>query len=363
MLLSSEYRSSFEFAGSNLEAYYHEEGRLTPKTGGGYLLEYTIKDHLGNARISFADVNGNTTIEPATEILQEQTYYPFGLEQSGLMASISGTENMYQYNGKEFNADLDLNMYDYGARWYMAELGRWGTVDPLAEKYLDMSVYNYVLNNPLVYIDPDGRDARTLYDEATNTITIQTTVYITGAGTSQEVADKMNERQKETFKEGKADDGTTIKFDITYKYDENADINNTESIEDWQDGDNVLEFKTEEGRSFVSGLHPDNGVIFMGNVTSGLEESAAMAQGDVVVHETGHLIGFKDRYEDIVDENGVTSSKPEEGYSSNFMADSQQKGISQSQYNNASSFIKKLVLAFENNVYHEIFEDRPKYSE
>ncbi|WP_153395229.1 RHS repeat-associated core domain-containing protein [Chryseobacterium vaccae] len=47
-------------------------------------------------------------------------------------------------------------MYNYGARMYMPDLCRWGVIDPLAEKFFDFTGYNYVLNNPIKFVDKDG---------------------------------------------------------------------------------------------------------------------------------------------------------------------------------------------------------------
>lgn len=49
-----------------------------------------------------------------------------------------------------------LNMYDYSARYYEPAIGRFTTVDPLAEKYYSISPYAYVANNPINAIDPRG---------------------------------------------------------------------------------------------------------------------------------------------------------------------------------------------------------------
>lgn len=61
--------------------------------------------------------------------------------------------------------EMGVGIYDFHARMYDATLGRTFQLDPLADKFLDVSPYSWVLNNPLITIDPDGKEALDVFEE------------------------------------------------------------------------------------------------------------------------------------------------------------------------------------------------------
>jgi len=115
---------------------------------------YQYKDHLGNVRLSYVK-NGNDL-----QIMDRNDYYPFGMSflKNNMLPVLYDPMAIpynYKYNGKELQ---ETGMYDYGWRSYMSDIGRWGSIDQLAEKFSTNSPYNYVGNNPILIFDPDGRD-------------------------------------------------------------------------------------------------------------------------------------------------------------------------------------------------------------
>ncbi|SNZ01919.1 DUF6443 domain-containing protein [Flagellimonas pacifica] len=149
-----EYAGNYTYENGQLQFFNTSEGYATPDGNGGYDYVYQYKDHLGNVRLSYADNNGTL------EIVEENNYYPFGLKHQGYNSNVSSLGNSvaqrFKFGGKEFDESLGLETYDFGARNYNPDLGRWMNLDPLAEGMRRFSPYNYAWDNPIVYVDPDG---------------------------------------------------------------------------------------------------------------------------------------------------------------------------------------------------------------
>lgn len=165
MGLELEYEGVGSFSSTFTPKSYHfGDGRLL-FDGSDIRKQYHLHDHLGNVVVVFEDKDNDGILEETStlstnEVPNRYHYYSFGMQWDLGHTTVYippdySEDNRYEYNGKEYEPVAQV--LDYGWRWYDPVIGRWGGVDPLAEKYYPYSSYAYVANNPIIFIDPDGR--------------------------------------------------------------------------------------------------------------------------------------------------------------------------------------------------------------
>ena len=106
---------------------------------------YYHPDHLGSSSY-ITNLDG--------EVVQHIEYVPFGEVFIEERNNIWNTP--YLFNAKEF--DEETGLYYYGARYYDPRISLWISTDPKQESYFAFSSYVYCGNNPLIYIDPNGKE-------------------------------------------------------------------------------------------------------------------------------------------------------------------------------------------------------------
>jgi RHS repeat-associated protein len=192
-----DYAGAFVFVNNAPGWFSTPHGRFV-YVNDGWQNEFHLRDHLGNTRVVLLEEEGDEY-----KTLQQNHYYPFGM----LIPSLSTTntlgalkDNRYLYNGKlersenpdpsgEFNDDFDLDWYDYGARFYDAQIARFHTLDPMAENYTFQSPFVYADNNPILFIDFMGMNSKRTNTPPLNNPWIR-------AALSPNVREKVQEGQK-----------------------------------------------------------------------------------------------------------------------------------------------------------------------
>ena len=170
---TTEYLGGFQYKRINsgttdLQFFPTAEGYVANNAG---VLSYVFqfKDHLGNIRLSYA----KNTSSNLLEIIEENNYYPFGLEHQGYNNSPKITfgnaiAEQYKYNGQELQDELGLNVTAMDYRQYDSSIGRFTSIDLLSELAFENSGYNYAYNNPNYFNDPTGLFGEEFIEGQTN---------------------------------------------------------------------------------------------------------------------------------------------------------------------------------------------------
>ena len=281
---TTEYTGATVYKDGNLELIHTPEGYMEP-TDAGYKYVYRIKDHLGNTRVSFT--KNQTTGE--VDVLNTNDYYPFGMTfDKPVNQNVANSSNIgerYKYNGKELQTEEDLDWYDYGARNYSPELGRWMSMDALAGKHHAYSPYNYALNNPVYFVDPDGNDIRIhrrTNDDGSYTYVITLTGKVVNDSSteySKEDLQNFADRIASAFSENFSGEDGEVSFEGV------ANISVAESEDDLSKTDHAF-------RIVDQGKIPDGKGGFRGLNTTGRAR-----KGENFVYLSNHIVDRKEATE------------------------------------------------------------------
>ena len=302
------YCSNLVYNNDRLSTILFDGGYASVDEGGGIVMHFYVKDHLGSNRLV---VDGNGNIEEVNH------YYPFG----ALMGDRCGvSRNKYKYIGKELDTMYGWNMQDHEARWYDPVLGRWVATDPLQEKYASFSTYYYANNNPLVFIDFNGKDGVRIVDEDNKTLTIKADYFVITAaqqyrdnniinvfkGYSSKDIEKMNSYNeylnnlKLIVPDGEYK-GYSILFDLSFFDAGNvleASIKASGDIYEGNSIGNTMQLgneKTHRNLDFQTKYNDDGSTSTVGGATVDNKTIVMNKTGDTKmnrIHEIFHTLGF-----------------------------------------------------------------------
>jgi len=272
---------------------------VSSSPSGVSALYFYHPDHLGSSSL-ITDVSG--------DIVQHVEYVPFGGTFIDERRTTSSWHTPFLFSGKE--RDEETGLLYVSQRYQDEKYGIWYSVDQLAEKYPNVSSYVYCMNNPVKYIDPDGRDAKVTVKDNNIVVKANIILFSKSGKIDEKVINSYKEQVEKNWtkdENGKnrtySQDGKkyNVVFDINVSSG-SSDLSN-ENNRDYNGVNNYIEVIQGNDYSFRSKVLDTNSGIW----TTDTKQA---------YHEFAHILGIQDRYKNSPDGK---SSKPDAGYRGNVM--------------------------------------------
>ena len=229
----------------------------------------------------------------------------------------------YLFNAKEL--DEETGLYYYGARYLDPTHAAWLSVDPLFEKYVGMTPYNYCAGNPVKLVDVDGRDAEITINEEQGTITVTSNIIIYGVLASEKMAEIYENSIMNSW--GKMN---TYEYEgRTYNVLWNIDVRvmGKDEKEDYNGVNNYIKVVGYTGNP--ASTNSTNKGTWRGvssSIYGGLLNENS--KDNPAPHEFGHILGLRDRYvtREQALESGWAYGTILKGWDGNIMAEKAGQG-------------------------------------
>jgi len=264
---------------------------------------YYLTDHLGSVR---------ATVNAAGTLIGWDDFYPFGMVMPGRSSNTANPNDLYKFTGHERDREAGLEIDFMNARTYDSEIGRFLQRDPHAANYPGISPYVYVANNPLIFIDPDGRDIRITRNDEDKTILVEGNFYYNSSqldpggnfGSVEALISNLNSWATDIVSAvsemGLGDYSVSVNFSM--KEVDIGDLTGEDAIAAIRAEANVDQI----GNSIVHDpSHPRASVSGNKHMTANMSLSQSdpylfagrgdYTQGSTLKHEIGHFFGLRDR--------------------------------------------------------------------